>query len=104
MPNIATLNPSNITSYSVQYNGVVVSGSENIRLHWGGIDGLQVAANWANHLDIGTFSGVFSATITGLIPGKIYYLTASDVAETDWANTTGSPAIVFSTPYQPQII
>lgn len=104
MGNLVNQTPTSITTRSVVYNGLVLSGSENVRIHFGGNDGLQVAANWAAFIDIGTVSGFFSFTITGLTPGFIYHITISDTSNADWANTVGSPAPVFSTLNEPQAI
>lgn len=95
-PQIASDNPTNITTSSAYMNGTLTtngSSAATVRLYWGPSDGANNPSAWAN---TNTFAGTFSTgsalttNITGLNPNTLYYYRyyATNGQGEAWASAT----------------
>jgi hypothetical protein len=77
-------------------------GNANVTVYWGTTDGGTTPSSWQHTISLGTLGeGSFFCDISGLNPVSTYYYRcyASNVAGTDWANSTASfqtPAALFA--------
>jgi len=98
VPTVTNLPASNVQGTIATLNGQVLSvggQAPAVTLFFGGTDGQTNAGAWANSVVLGTQSGTFAQTISGLTPDSTYYYTADavNVAGTGW----GTPSGVFTT-------
>ena len=100
-PSPATLTnspASTIQTTQATLNGEILStggATPDVTLFYGTADGATNPGAWANSIDLGRQTGVFSQTVTGLTQNTTYYFTARAVngAGTNW----GIPSLNFAT-------
>ncbi|MDG2124546.1 MAG: lamin tail domain-containing protein, partial [Verrucomicrobiales bacterium] len=78
------------------------SGTPEVRLFWGVVDGGGVGADWENVLVLGNRSGVFSSVVGGLSPATTYYFRA--YAENGVAGSWATPTASFVTAAVPPVV
>ncbi len=96
---------SAVTDASANLNGTVIDiGGEtpSVIIYWGDNDGGTVAGGWDNSISMSIQNGPFFATISGLIPNKMYYYRcyAANLMGGDWADS----ASIFTTIIPPMSI
>src|SRR5690606_4027365 len=80
--------------------GDIGDGAPSVTLYWGTTDGGLDPGSWEHSLDLpGTWSGAFSAPVSGLEPGATYYFNAraTNSAGVSWSPVPGG----FETPPLP---
>ncbi|HTV42417.1 MAG TPA: hypothetical protein VMF08_17750 [Candidatus Sulfotelmatobacter sp.] len=98
VPVVTNLPATNVQGTIATLNGDVLNiggQAPTVTLFYGSADGKTNSAAWANSIGLGTQSGIFAQTLSGLAPNSTYYYTAEAVnsAGADWA----MPSLSFTT-------
>lgn len=104
-PLVANAAATGITSSSATVGGNITrvgSSTPTVTLYYGTTNGGAIPTNWQQSLSLGTQTGAFSTTLTGLQPFTRYYFTtrAQNAAGENWA----SAPLEFATPAGPPVI
>ncbi|MEM7390950.1 MAG: lamin tail domain-containing protein, partial [Verrucomicrobiota bacterium] len=102
LPVVSNQPPQNLTPFSADLHGEVTDPGSNtptVTIYYGDNDGFFFPGGWDNSVDLGIQAGMFSAGVSNLLPGTMYYfraLASNSVGER-WATTSFS----FTTPAAP---
>ena len=98
-PTVSTQPATNISGFAATLAGTVAAtGGQNptATIFYGPVDGGTTPGAWSNNVFLGTQTGAFNVTVTGLSPNTKYYFaaTATNDAGIGW----GAPSRSFTTP------